>query len=230
MVQGHGRCRDCPVPGVLRRRERLRSRGLPGRRLPHGANPPLRASMGRSGGAGFHGGGRPLPQPGEPATPLRPASPPRSPAAARQWAPSEASTNPRSGTARSTRARARRSRPSARATEASTARVLRPSLRSRPSYIPTSTLVNGQNVNIAYNPALGGYGYMDAGLGRWVLYDALANAATMSLLMGQHSYYWGAPPVYVSHGSGFLTLAIVLFVLFLVVVPLVRAVLSARRR
>jgi len=106
--------------------------------------------------------------------------------------------------------------------------AIEPSMR--PAYIPFSTLVNGRNANIVYNSALGGYGYFDPFQGRWVLYDALANAATMSLLLSQHSFYWGVPSVYVSHGIGFLRIAFVLFVLFIVLPFVIRLVRAARRR
>ena len=88
---------------------------------------------------------------------------------------------------------------------------------SRPAWIPGSTLAAGRSVSVLYNPALGGYGYVDPLLGRWVIYDALADAAMLELLMGRHGYWWGAPPLYVSHGGGFVGLSIALFLLFALV-------------
>lgn len=57
---------------------------------------------------------------------------------------------------------------------------------------------------------------MDPFLGHWVFYNALANAATLNLLMASHSYWWGAPPgFYATPGSSFFTWAIILFFVFM---------------
>jgi hypothetical protein len=85
-------------------------------------------------------------------------------------------------------------------------------------------------MNIVYNPTYGGYGYMDPTLGRWVMYNALANTATLGLLMSQHGYWWGAPPVYVSHGPGFFTWAIILFIAFMVISSIMRRFRGYDRR
>jgi hypothetical protein len=98
----------------------------------------------------------------------------------------------------------------------------------RPSYIPGSALVGGQNVNIVYNSALGGYGYYHPSLGTWMLFDALANAAVLDQAMSNRGYYWGGAPVYVSHRPSFLGFAFGVLILFLVASLVIRAL--ARRR
>ncbi|MDE0445818.1 MAG: hypothetical protein OXH96_04020 [Spirochaetaceae bacterium] len=91
---------------------------------------------------------------------------------------------------------------------------------SRPAHIPQSTRVDGRNVNVTYNAGLGGYGYLHPGLGTWVLYSAMADAAMLSLLMSNNHYYYGPPPgAYVGgRSSGFWTglmvIAIILAVFF----------------
>jgi hypothetical protein len=100
---------------------------------------------------------------------------------------------------------------------------------ARPSWIPATTFAGGRNYNVVYSPVLGGYGYYDSLLGRWILYDALGDAAMAASLMGNHGYYWGAPPVYMSHVAGFLFFSFVLFVIFCVVC-IIAAVARSRRR
>ncbi len=97
---------------------------------------------------------------------------------------------------------------------------------TRPAYIPATTMAGGRSVNIVYSPTLGGYGYFHPGLGTWMLYDALADTAIANSLMAQHRYYWGAP-VYLSHGSGFLTFALGVIVFLVIAAAIARA---ARRR
>lgn len=63
---------------------------------------------------------------------------------------------------------------------------------TRPSYIPQTTTVGGRSYNINYNPQYGGYGYMNS-LGTWMMFDALTDAATMTMLMNNHGYYTGSP-------------------------------------
>lgn len=94
---------------------------------------------------------------------------------------------------------------------------------ARPSYIPSSALIGGRNVNIVYNSGLGGYGYYHPSLGRWLLYDALADSV-IDRAMYDRGYYWGGAPVYVSHGPSFLGLAFVLLVLLIVAACASRAV------
>ncbi len=100
----------------------------------------------------------------------------------------------------------------------------------RPDWIPGSTYVGERPVNIVYNQGLGGYGYMNPMLGTWMLYDAMADAATMDLLMSRHNYYYGPQSVYLSHGGGFFSLALVLFLGFVLVVVALRALRMARGR
>lgn len=100
--------------------------------------------------------------------------------------------------------------------------------RVRPSYIPSSAVIGGRSVNIVYSPSLGGYGYYHPGLGTWMLYDALSDASMLDRAMYGRGYYWGGAPVYVSHGPGFLGLALTVLVLFLVAALVIRVL--ARRR
>jgi hypothetical protein len=99
--------------------------------------------------------------------------------------------------------------------------------QSRPSYIPGYTLVGGRRSPIAYVPSLGGYGYMNA-LGAWVLYDALSDPIALDPLMARTNYYWGSPPIYLSHGFGFFRLARILFMLIIAAALFSR--ISRRRR
>jgi hypothetical protein len=98
----------------------------------------------------------------------------------------------------------------------------------RPGYIPTSAFVGGRSVNIVYNPALGGYGYMHPSLGTWMLYDALADSSTLGYAMSNRGYYWGGAPVYLSQGPRFFGLAFALLAIFLIAAIAVHA--AARRR
>lgn len=76
---------------------------------------------------------------------------------------------------------------------------------TRPSHIPQSTRVDGRNVNVTYNAGLGGYGYLHPTLGTWILYDAMTDAAMMSVLMSRGGYYYGAAPgTYYGGGGGFI--------------------------
>jgi hypothetical protein len=100
----------------------------------------------------------------------------------------------------------------------------------RPSYIPASALVGGRNVDIAYNPALGGYGYLHPALGTWILFDALSDAATLDFAMSRHGYYWGGAPAYVSHGPSFLGLAFAVLAVLLVLALIARAAGRAAQR
>jgi hypothetical protein len=97
----------------------------------------------------------------------------------------------------------------------------------RPSYIPSSTYVGGRNVSIVYNPSLGGYGYFHPGLGTWMLFDALADAAVLDQAMSNRGYYWGGAPVYLSHRPSFLGFALGVLVLFLLASIVIRVL--ARR-
>ena len=99
---------------------------------------------------------------------------------------------------------------------------------ARPSYVPSTTFIGGRSVNIMYNQGLGGYGYFHPGLGTWILYDALADAAMSDSIMYNRGYYWGGAPVYVSHRPSFLGLAFGMLMLLIIVSMIARAV--ARRR
>jgi hypothetical protein len=100
---------------------------------------------------------------------------------------------------------------------------------SRPAWIPQTATVGGRSVGISWNPALGGYGYLDPILGSWILYDVFTDALMVDNLMNHHNYYYGAP-VYLSHGPGFLGAAIGLVILMLVLVALSRALGRMGRR
>lgn len=77
---------------------------------------------------------------------------------------------------------------------------------ARPSHIPQTTRVDGRNVNVTYNAGLGGYGYLHPALGTWILYDAMTDAAMMSVLMNRGGYYYGAAPgTYYGGGGGFFS-------------------------
>lgn len=102
---------------------------------------------------------------------------------------------------------------------------------SRPSYIPAATTVNGRKVNVVYNQQRGGYGYMDPFLGHWVFYNALADAAMVNVLMANHGYWWGAPPVYyAAPGAGLFTWAFILFFIFMGVSVISRFLRGVARR
>jgi len=100
---------------------------------------------------------------------------------------------------------------------------------SRPAWIPSSTLVDGRSVNVAYNPGLGGYGYLHPSLGTWVLYNAMSDAIMMDSLMTHHNYYYGAP-VYLSHGQSWINFALFLLAAMVVLVAVMRAVRRSRWR
>lgn len=70
----------------------------------------------------------------------------------------------------------------------------------RPGYIPSSTQVDGHTYNITYNSRYGGYGYFDP-FGRWMLYDAMRDMMMLSMLMGNHGYYYGPAPVYAGEAA-----------------------------
>jgi len=101
---------------------------------------------------------------------------------------------------------------------------------ARPSYIPSSTRVGAQNVNIVYNQGLGGYGYLHPTLGTWILFDALADAATADALMSSRGYYWGGSPAYLSHGPSFMGLAFAILALLVIASIVSKAVSRSRQR
>jgi hypothetical protein len=68
----------------------------------------------------------------------------------------------------------------------------------RPSHIPTTYAdSSGTRRDIVYNQAGGGYGYYSGGgpgLGTFMMYDALSDAAMMNTMMSRQNYYVGPPP------------------------------------
>ncbi len=91
----------------------------------------------------------------------------------------------------------------------------------RPDYIPGTTIVGGHSYTVIYNPGMGGYGYYNGA--SWIMYDAMRDAAMMSMLMNQNHYYYGAPP---ASDGGFLVL---FFILLVVVIAVGGGVIVYRR-
>jgi len=58
---------------------------------------------------------------------------------------------------------------------------------TRPAHIPKTYSSGGNNYNITYNHGYGGYGYYGPS-GAWIMYDAMRDAAMMSVLMNHHGY------------------------------------------
>ena len=104
------------------------------------------------------------------------------------------------GTAFKSKAEATASFKQANATKYTSKYTTEPS--TRPTYIPQTTAVGGTNVNISYNAGMGGYGYMHPSLGTFMLYDALSDAAMVSVLMSHDNYYYDDPNQVVNHRSG----------------------------
>jgi hypothetical protein len=69
--------------------------------------------------------------------------------------------------------------------------------KARPSYVPTTTVVNGQSHTVVYNSSYGGYGYYGAG-GIWYHYSPLSDAIMLSALMSHSGYHY---PVYTGGGT-----------------------------
>lgn len=57
---------------------------------------------------------------------------------------------------------------------------------TRPSYVPTTTTVNGSNYNVEYNRDRGGYGYN--GPSGWSSYNPLMDVLILSALMDNDNY------------------------------------------
>jgi hypothetical protein len=89
---------------------------------------------------------------------------------------------------------------------------------SRPTYIPSYTTgPNGSRYPVEYRPGLGGYGYYNPSLGRWVLYSVLGDAIVTNGLMRNQGYYYGAFPPASSGGWGFSsTMGVLLFLALIV--------------
>lgn len=72
---------------------------------------------------------------------------------------------------------------------------------TRPDHIPQSTSVGGRTYPIEYNQRYGGYGYMGPS-GSWVMYDAMADAAMLSMLMSRNHYYYDQPGMFYARSGG----------------------------
>lgn len=97
---------------------------------------------------------------------------------------------------------------------------------TRPAHIPTTY----NNNTIVYNPSQGGYGYWSGGgpgLGTWIMYDMLSDAAMISAMSHNHGYYHG--PVYHngSSGVGFTFFSIIMI---MVIVATIVIVVGAAKR
>lgn len=91
---------------------------------------------------------------------------------------------------------------------------------TRPDHIPQTTSTGGKTYNVTYNQQYGGYGYMGPS-GAWIVYDAMADAAMVSALMGRNNYYYDTVPVgqpVVRRGPSALTILLVLGGIAIVVV------------
>ncbi len=109
---------------------------------------------------------------------------------------------------------------------------------TRPSYIPQSAVMDGQTVNIYYNPSYGGYGYVRNGA--WRAYDALADAVVLDALLHQHNYYYGQSyygnryydpygrTVVVSHGASAFGSALLTLVVLVMIVVVIVIIVKAR--
>lgn len=95
----------------------------------------------------------------------------------------------------------------------------------RPTYIPSSTLVGNQNVTIVYNSSYGGYGYMDPVMHRWMMYNALADAAMISVLMNRDGYVFANETT----STGFFSILIIALV-FIALVVVIGVALDHQRR
>ncbi len=77
---------------------------------------------------------------------------------------------------------------------------------SRPSYIPRYyTGPNGSRYSVEYRPKLGGYGYYNPSLGRWMLYSVMGDALMTQALMRNSGYYYGPHPASYRGGWGILS-------------------------
>jgi len=97
----------------------------------------------------------------------------------------------------------------------------------RPTYIPSSARVGNTTYNISYNRQYGGYGYYDNTLGRWMLYDALANTAFLALEMNRNHYVVAQDqPVVVVHRhyGGFLFAMLVVAIIISIVIITMKSV------
>jgi hypothetical protein len=91
----------------------------------------------------------------------------------------------------------------------------------RPEHVPQTTTVGGNAYNITYDRGRGGYGYYAGS--EWYFYDAMRDAAMLSILMDRNNYYYPrpayAPVEYVGvDGSGAVVLLVVLGGVILVII------------
>lgn len=84
----------------------------------------------------------------------------------------------------------------------------------RPDHIPSTTTVGGKNYQVSYHPQHGGYGYM--GPSGWVMYDAMADAAMLSILMRRNDYYYDRPVVRSSGSHVVLTVGLITLTVIIV--------------
>jgi len=102
----------------------------------------------------------------------------------------------------------------------------------RPEHIPSTYSSGGRSYNVVYDPIHRGYGYYGPG-GAWIMYDAMRDAAMMSVLMNHNGYYVGSPvaygqpgTVYVdngSHGWGVFWTILIIIVVGAVVVSIYKS-------
>lgn len=83
--------------------------------------------------------------------------------------------------------------------------------KSRPKYVPQSTTVGGSNYVVIYDPIHRGYGYYRGG--SWYAYDALHDAAMLSVLMDRRPVVYSGDSVVVQEGPGGYTVFVVIIVL-----------------
>ncbi len=88
---------------------------------------------------------------------------------------------------------------------------------TRPSHVPSTTQVGGKTVNITYNQAGGGYGYMNA-LGTFMMYDMMSDALMRDRMMTNNGYLYAGHPNLVVARSGFSMVWLLLGLVGVVVV------------
>jgi hypothetical protein len=88
---------------------------------------------------------------------------------------------------------------------------------TRPSHIPNTYSSGGKTYNVSYNSGYGGYGYMGPS-GSWMMYDAMADAAMLSILMRNHSYFVEPAPMPVNYRPASALTKVFWFILVLSVI------------
>ena len=115
--------------------------------------------------------------------------------------------------------------------------------KALPSYIPSTTVVNGNSYPVYYDYGHGGYGYWAGN--RWTAYDVMRDAVMLNALMGQRNYSYGGGPGYGydygsrpayysnhSSGGGFFAGLVVIIILVIgavIVVKVIRSMAAGRR-